>query len=277
MHSTVGAYRAHLQEQSRSPKTIREYTWHVQRMLDWTKKDPVLITPVDLAHYRHHLTMELDYKRNSMYISTRALQDFFSYLGLATATELTRPKRTQSLPKFLSEEETRRLIEASRGDARDLAILTLLCYTGLRVSEACALEWGDIDFTERVIRVQSGKGGKARIVIFEDSTRQALRDWLSVWESAGHDRVFTNRKKGPISVRSVERIVERHARSAGISKVVTPHVLRHTFATTLLRRGMDIRIIQVLLGHASVATTQIYTHVDDSMLKSSYDKAAPRY
>ncbi len=277
MHSSVGAYKAHLQEQSRSPKTIREYTWHVQRMLDWTKKDPAKITPEDLAHYRHHLATELDYKKNSMYISTRALQDFYSYLGLPTASELTRPKRSASLPKFLTEDETRRLLEASKGDPRDHAILTVLCYTGLRVSEACALEWGDIDFAERVIRVQTGKGGKARIVIFEDSTRQALKDWLSAWESTGHDRVLTNRKKAPISVRSVERIVERHARAAGIGKVVTPHVLRHTFATTLLRRGMDIRIIQVLLGHASVATTQIYTHVDDSMLKGAYDKATPRY
>ncbi len=273
MHSAVEAYRAHLQEEGRSPKTIREYTWHVQRMLTWVNKEPSIVTALDLSAYRHHLATQLDYKKNSLYMATRALQDFYKYLGLGTAADLTRPKRNQSLPKFLSEEETHRLLGASEADERDCAILTLLCYTGLRVSEACALCINDIDFSERVIRVESGKGGKGRIVIFEDRTAQALKGWLAVRTSPDHDVVFTNQKGGPISIRSVERIVERYKRAAGIQKVVTPHVLRHTFATTLLRKGMDIRVIQVILGHASVATTQIYTHVDDSMLKGAYSKA----
>jgi len=273
MHSAVEAYKAHLQEEGRSPKTIREYTWHVQRMLAWVGKEPTAVTALDLSAYRHHLATQLDYKKNSLYMATRALQDFYTHLGLDTASELTRPKRAQSLPKFLSEEETRRLLGASEVDERDCAILTLLCFTGLRVSEACALRINDIDFGEKVIRVESGKGGKGRMVIFEDRTAKTLKGWLAVRKASDHDVVFTNQKGGPITVRSVERIVERYKHDADIQKVVTPHVLRHTFATTLLRRGMDIRFIQVILGHASVATTQIYTHVEDSKLKDAYGKA----
>jgi len=277
MHSAVEAYRAHLQEEGRSPKTIREYTWHVQRMLAWTGKEPSVITALDLSAYRHHLATQLDYKKNSLYMATRAMQDFFSYLGLDTAAELTRPKRSQSLPKFLSEDETHRLLGASESDKRDNAILTLLCFTGLRVSEACALSINDIDFGEQTIRVEAGKGGKGRFVLFEKRTAQALKDWLEVRTAADHDIIFTNNKGGPITVRSVERIVERCKRAAGLEKVVTPHVLRHTCATTLLRRGMDIRFIQVILGHASVATTQIYTHVEDSALKREYKEAMKEF
>jgi site-specific recombinase XerD len=105
----------------------------------------------------------------------------------------------------------------------------------------------------------------------------ALRRWLENRGIIEHDSLFVNRRGGPLTTRSMERLVRKYARAAGIQKTVTPHVMRHTLATTLLRRGADIRIIQQLLGHASVATTQIYTHVDDAMLKGAYDKAAPDY
>jgi len=277
MHSAVEAYRAHLQEERRSPKTIREYTWHVQRMLSWVGKEPIAITALDLSSYRHHLAVDLEYSKNSLYIATKALQDFFSYLGLDTATQLTPPKRKGALPKYLTEDEARKLLRAAEKDARDHAILVVLGYTGLRVSEACALRCEDIDLAERTLHVMSGKGDKDRIVVFENNTSMALRRWLENRGIIEHDSLFVNRRGGPLTTRSMERLVRKYARAAGIQKTVTPHVMRHTLATTLLRRGADIRIIQQLLGHASVATTQIYTHVDDAMLKGAYDKAAPDY
>ncbi len=135
----------------------------------------------------------------------------------------------------------------------------------------------DIDLIERTIHVYSGKGDKDRIVIFEEQTSVCLRRWLEQREIVDHDALFLNRYNGRLSSRSIERLVQKYAAKANIRKRVTPHILRHTLATTLLRRGADIRIIQQLLGHASVATTQIYTHVDDKMLKGAYDKAAPEY
>ena len=277
MHEALGRYRAHLEEERRSPKTIQQYTWHAKRMLEWLQKDPAEVKPLDLSTYRHHLTVDLEYSKNSLYIATKALQDFFSYLGLDTADELTAPKRKGSLPKYLTEDEARKLLRAAEEDARDHAILVVLGYTGLRVSEACALRCEDIDLAERTLHVMSGKGDKDRIVVFENNTSMALRRWLENRGIAEHDALFVNRRGGPLTTRSMERLVRKYARAAGIQKTVTPHVMRHTLATTLLRRGADIRIIQQLLGHASVATTQIYTHVDDAMLKGAYDKAAPDY
>ena len=151
----------------------------------------------------------------------------------------------------------------------------MLAYTGLRVSELCTLNMDDVDMHERVVSVKSGKGDKDRIAILDDSTVAALRGYLASRAKLNGPLFVT--KRGRISPISVQRIVKKHAKSAGIQKKVTPHVLRHTFATSLLRRGADIRIIQKLLGHSSIATTQIYTHVDDAMLKSVYEKAKPDY
>jgi integrase/recombinase XerD len=130
-----------------------------------------------------------------------------------------------------------------------------------------------------VIYVRSGKGDKDRIVVLEESTASALRNYLSerYKRNTKTNRVFISQKNTPISPLSVERIVKKYARKAGIVKKVTPHVLRHTLATTLLNNGADIRFIQTILGHASLNTTQIYTHVDNENLKKIYEKTKPSY
>jgi integrase/recombinase XerD len=115
------------------------------------------------------------------------------------------------------------------------------------------------------------------MVVFSQPTAVSLRRWMEAREEGDTDALFLNRNGTRLSPRSVQRIVKRYASDAGIRKVVTPHVLRHTMATTLLRHGADIRIIQQLLGHSSIATTQIYTHVDDQMLRTAYDRASPEY
>jgi integrase/recombinase XerD len=208
---------------------------------------------------------------------TMAVKAFFSFLDLDAAETLPRPSRRKSLPKFLTEAEAHDLLMAAEHDPRDHAILTVMAYTGLRVSEVCHLDCEDINLRERTLSVVSGKGDKDRMVVFSQPTAVALRRWLESREEGDTDALFLNRNGSRLSPRSVQRIVKRYAGDAGIRKVVTPHVLRHTMATTLLRHGADIRIIQQLLGHSSIATTQIYTHVDDQMLRTAYDKASPEY
>jgi integrase/recombinase XerD len=277
MHETVISFRDHLVELGRSPNTVRQYTWQVQQFMGYVKKDPARVTREDLSRYRHHLAVDRSYKKNSLYLATKAIQSFFEFNGLDTARDLAPPKRSRSNPKFLSEAEAHRLLRASEEDPRDHAILVVMAYTGLRVSEVVGLDCEHVDLAERTISVVSGKGDKDRLVVFANQTAVALRRWMEHREPTGHDALFINRRGGRITQRSVQRIVGRYAEAAGIRKRVTPHVLRHTMATTLLRHGADIRIIQELLGHASVATTQIYTHVDDAMLRTAYDRAAPEY
>lgn len=273
MHEAVDSFREHLEELGRSPNTVRQYAWHAQRMLDYLDRGPEGITREDLSRYRHHLASDLDYTKTSLYMATMAIKSFFSYLGLDTAESLPRPQRRKSLPKFLTEAEAHRLLMAAEHDPRDHAILTIMAYTGLRVSEVCKLDCEDVSLGERTLSVVSGKGDKDRMVVFTQPTAVAIRRWLESRGGAGSEAMFLNRDGGRLTPRSVQRIVKRYADEAGIRKTVTPHVLRHTMATTLLRHGADIRIIQQLLGHATIATTQIYTHVDDAMLRTAYDKA----
>jgi integrase/recombinase XerD len=277
MHETVVSFQGHLEELGRSPNTIRQYTWHAQRLVDYLGKEPSAITREDLSRYRHYLANKLDYTKTSLYMVTMAIKGFFAFLELDTADTLPRPTRRKSLPKFLTEAEAHNLLMAAEDDPRDHAILTVMAYTGLRVSELCHLDREDINLRERTLNVISGKGDKDRMVVFDQHTAVALRRWLETREEVDTDALFTNRNGGRLSPRSVQRIVKAYGHDAGIRKVVTPHVLRHTMATTLLRHGADIRIIQQLLGHSSIATTQIYTHVDDQMLRTAYDKASPEY
>jgi integrase/recombinase XerD len=167
----------------------------------------------------------------------------------------------------------RRLFDAVRGSSRDNAIVHVLAFAGLRVSELCHLQIEDIEFERNILHVRSGKGDKDREVVLEDRSRAAIDRYLTerTLSGEGSSRLF------PVGPVTVERIVRRAAQSAGIPRRVTPHMLRHTLATALLSRGCDIRYIQKLLGHASVATTQIYTHVDTQALRDAYQRAKPQY
>jgi len=277
MHETVVSFESHLEELGRSPNTIRQYTWHAQRLVDYLGKDPSDITREDLSRYRHYLAKKLEYTKASLYMVTMAVKAFFSFLELDTADTLPRPSRRKSLPKFLTEAEAHALLMAAVSDPRDHAILTIMAYTGLRVSEVCALDCEDINLRERTLNVVSGKGDKDRMVVFSQPTTVALHRWLESRKVVDTNAIFLNKNGNRLTPRSIQRIVKGYGEDAGIRKVVTPHVLRHTMATTLLRHGADIRIIQQLLGHSSIATTQIYTHVDDRMLRTAYDKASPEY
>jgi len=170
------------------------------------------------------------------------------------------------------------MLDSCRNNKEKL-IVELLAYTGVRVSELCSIRVSDIDLENKSLKIRGGKGDKDRLVIFSDKIVPDLKKYImEIKERKGKaEFLFPTAKSKKISPVTVERIIRNLARRAGINKKVTPHVLRHTFATSLLRNGADIRIIQVLLGHASISTTQIYTHVDDGALRRSYEKYAPSY
>ncbi len=272
----VKKFAQYLRGEKRSENTVKEYVHFVRDMLLHIGKRTEEITLGDLNRYKMYLSTRRHYSKNSLYLAVKAIRAYFKYRDLDTASKLTAPKRPRQMPKYLTEEEAKRLIEASRENPRDYAIISLLAYSGLRVSELCNLRFEDVDFDERIIYVRSGKGDKDRIVVVSSRVIEALQDYLLTRDD---DMVylFSSRKSERISRSQVFRIVKRYAKKAGIKKEVTPHVLRHTLATTMLRRGVDIRFIQQFLGHSSVATTQIYTHVDDATLKSVYDRVLQEY
>ena len=206
------------------------------------------------------------------------------------------PKQERKLPARLDEPEMTRLIEAPDGSTplgrRDRAILELFYASGLRLAELAGLGLEDIDLGNRRVRVL-GKGGKERIVPFTRAAAAALRAWLPdrgalaprdggaapASRSRGRaaaEPLFVNYRGGRLSTRSIDRLVRRHAAAAGTRLGISPHALRHSFATHLLERGADLRAIQEMLGHARISTTQRYTHVSAAQLLSVYKKTHPK-
>jgi len=269
-------FKEQLTVDKKSKYTVKEYGILVELLLRWVKKAPRSVTPADLELYKRYLSLDRKNAKTTLYLSIKAIQAFYRYLEMDVAKNLKPPKRGEPIPKYLSEAEMAELLKSCEEDSRDFAMVLTLGYTGMRVGELCGLNVEDVDFSDGVITVKYGKGDKQRIVLIEEKTGTALRKYLDK-RKAVEGPLFLSSRRNRIKPRAVQRIVCKYAKKAGIIKKVTPHVLRHTFATTLLRRGADIRIIQQLLGHASVATTQIYTHVDDRMLRDAYKKAKPQY
>ena len=262
-----------LQGEGRSPWTVKQYSFTARHFLSWLDKPLPEVVPADLERWREYLVLQRGYAKSSVYASLRAVAALLRASHLRAAEGVVPPKRPQKLPTFLSESETEQLLAAAAADAEDEALVRVLVYGGLRVGEVCRLSWDDVDREEGLLKVRAGKGDKDRFVVVEESTLASLDRLRRVREEtpAGDLRVF------PVSRETVERRVHALALEAGLHKHVTPHTLRHTLATALLRHGLDLRFIQKQLGHASVATTQLYTHVDTDALKEAYRAAAPSY
>lgn len=219
-----------------------------------------------------------------------AVKVFFRYLqheGLAdrnVAEAMDSPRLWKVLPGVLSVKEVTALLASPAGDSprawRDRALLELLYATGLRVSEAAHLTLEDLHFDEGFLRC-TGKGNKVRIVPFGDAARRAVREYLErgrpdlATARSGRELFLSHRGRG-FDRQSLWRLIKAHARRAGIQKRVSPHTLRHSFASHLLANGAPLRVIQELLGHADIATTQIYTHVDPNRLRSVHAQYHPR-
>lgn len=273
-----------MQAQRRSPYTIKHYALCVRNFQDWLEEELNLRIPLakagesDLKQYQLWLSTQKHYAKTSLYATIKALQAFYRFLELDVADNLRPPRRNQGLPKYLTEAEAQRLMSAASNHARDHAFVALLLYGGFRVGELVRILATDIDFDEGTIRVRSGKGDKDRLAVVPTKCMSIIRQWLHQRPKARSDYLFQGQRHDQhVTEMTVQRVVRKRARDAGIEKHVTPHVLRHTLATTLLRRGGDIRFIQRILGHASIATTQIYTHLDDAQLKRMYERAQPEF
>ena len=287
-----------------SPHTVRSYRSDLADFLEYLDAvsaddaepaAPPTANSVDIALLRSYLASlhERGLGRTTAARKLAALRSFYRYLGRIGAVErdparaVRAPKTPRRIPQRLELGEVEELLHApdpatARGK-RDLAILELLYGTGVRVSELVGLDLTDLQRNSRILRVL-GKGGKERVVPFGEVAADALGDYLSARgelaaAGAASEAVFLNARGGRLTDRSVRTIVRRYLGEAGIAHLAgkaTPHTLRHAFATHLLDRGADLRAIQELLGHASLATTQKYTQVSTARLFEVYAKSHPR-
>lgn len=220
-----------------------------------------------------------------MVVAVRGLHRFFAREGLAPddiAADVESPASSRQLPRTLTRTQITRLLASMTGDnpreLRDRALVELLYAAGLRVTEAVRLDVDDVDFTQRSV-VVTGKGSKQRMVPFGEAAAQALEAWLVRGRpglAPTEPAVFVNRRGGRLTRQGAWVIVKDHAQRAGLDIPISPHTLRHTFATHLLDGGANVRAVQELLGHASVTTTEVYTHVSRARLRRVYDQAHPR-
>lgn len=301
MEDLIEHYGAYLRvERNLSPHTLRNYLSDLKQFYQFLhleglcqdKRKKIMVQKVDHHIVRAYLgVLAKVCRKSSIGRKLAALKGFFRYL--VKERYLTRdplsvfatPKQEKPLPVFLSVDDMFRLLGSVQGmdplEVRDRAVLEVLYSTGVRVSELVGLDWGDIDFGLGILKVL-GKGSKERIVPVGEVALQALREYgveqRKKWGrgAKGEAPVFLNRLGGRITTRSIARIVEKHVRATGMAVRVGPHGLRHTFATHLLNSGADLRVIQELLGHASLSTTQRYTHVNLDQLTAVYDRAHPR-
>lgn len=276
-------------EKGRSLKTVENYDRYLSRFFSYAKISSAKeITEDTIRNYRLWLNRqsagdshkgETLKKRTQNYylIALRAFLKYLSARGVASlsAEKIELAKVSERSLDLISSEELERLLSAPEGNSikplRDKAILELLFSTGLRVSELCSLS-RDVDLKKDEFSVR-GKGDKIRVVFFSASAKEAVKKYLEK-RTDMDDALFVNigrvnKEKESIRLtpRSVERIVKHYAIKAGISRTVTPHIIRHSFATDLLENGADLRSVQALLGHANINTTQIYTHVTDKHLR----------
>lgn len=243
---------------------------------------PEDVEPITIRRYMAELQKE-GRARSTVVRKCATLRAFFRYLsreGVLTtnpASQVSIPKQGRKLPSFLSVDETLSLLRLPEGSdplaVRDRAILETLYSTGIRVGECVSLDLEDIDPHEGVLRVK-GKGRKERIVPIGSKAIEAICRYQQVW-GLRQGPLFLNRFQRRLSARGLARIVEKYGRQMEGTHV-TPHVLRHSCATHLLEGGVDLRVIQEILGHARLSTTQKYTHLSQSALTSVYDKAHPR-
>ncbi len=278
-------------ERNFSKYTVRNYTTDVLDFLQFLQAQGRSLQEVDHVVIRAWLgeLLEREMARGSICRKLSALRSFFRYLTrenkipVDPLSAVSGPKRERRLPSFLSPQEMQRLLEvpdtATPQGLRDRALLELLYAAGLRVSEVVALNLGNVELETRQIRVW-GKRSKERMVLIGRPAAEALGRYLKFGRPEllrrRSEALFLNRYGRRIAARRIQRLVKEYAERAGIERRVFPHMLRHTFATHMLNGGADLRVVQELLGHASLSSTQVYTHVTQSQMRSKYLEAHPR-
>lgn len=285
-----------LVEKNFSKHTAKAYYSDILSFLLWLKDDSCV--EVNFAKIREylHFIQRFDYKKTTIARKIASLRTFYKYLNRERVVEsnpaanLTTPKRPKSLPKFLTPDEVEKILNGIKIDSpagfRNRAILELLWATGMRVSELSGLNFGNLNLDNNEITV-FGKGAKERIVLVTDRAKTYLQRYLdtaralvakgfpleSITESTP---VFINNTGYRLQNKTIRNVINDVVNSIELPKKVTPHMFRHSFATKLIENGADLRVVQELLGHASISNTQIYTHVSTQHLKDVYNETHPR-
>ncbi len=297
MQSAISKFLRYLRvERNASDLTIKSYREDLESLLDYLvesqRRPPHVdqITPLELREYVGALH-QAGYAQSSIARRLASLRSFYRFCqreGLARsnpAKPLRNPRRQRKLPHFLTTRQIAKLLAAPAADnplgLRDRAILETMYSAGLRVSELVDVSDGDLDFEQGLVRVR-GKGKRERLAPLGRFAVRALKRWLAVRKLSGRQPkghqapVFVNKFGNRITTRSIARMLEKYLLQTGLDRKTSPHTLRHSFATHLLDRGADIRSVQELLGHKSLITTQIYTHVSTKRLRQAYQRAHPR-
>lgn len=303
--AAIDGFAAHLTDvRNASRHTVVSYRHDLLQFSDWLQAEMLLtgeqgwdiVSYPMIRRYLGHLSQN-NFNRRSVLRKLSSLKAFYKWLereGAVTespAAKVLSPKTSRPLPDVLEVEEIERLLaqpdENIAFGKRDRALLEVLYATGIRVAEACALEPGDIDWNAAEILVRGGKGNKDRIVLMGGCALRALQTYSGDARNELLERrknkleavctaLWINSRGTRLSPHAAYILVQRYAVSAGIIKKVTPHTLRHSFATHLLSNGADLRVVQELLGHRTLSSTQIYTRVSATHLKGVYDDAHPR-
>jgi len=279
-------------EKNASPHTIDSYQRDLLQLASYLEEKNVKLREIDNIVLRGFLA-RLQEKKNKKSTVARKLAAIRSFLQFCMkkkwvednpAKVVATPKQEKHVPSFLSEDEMAKFLDLPDSrqplDLRDKCVLELLYATGIRVSELVGINLEDVDFMERLIRIR-GKGKKERLVPFgkkaEDSLSAYIRARVQLNKGeVDENAMFLNYRGERLTARSVERIVDKYIRITALRRKISPHSLRHSFASHLLSRGADLRVIQELLGHESLATTQKYTHLDLRQLLKVYKKSHPR-
>ncbi len=267
-------------ERGLSTNTSQAYKADIEDFLKFIKSE---ISQEKILDFIYHL-YSLGYSPSTIHRKLSALNQFFAFLVDSKKIEknpldfIDKPKKWEYLPSVLSPEEIERILEIPNTKTlkgiRDRTILELLYSSGLRVSELCELKTEDLDFNRGVIRIK-GKGNKERIVPLGEEALFWLKKYLNTHKTK-EKFVFVSKRGKHITRQRVWQIIKEYAKMAGVTKNISPHTLRHSFATHILLKGADLRVVQELLGHASIKTTEIYTHLANPQLEELYRQKHPR-
>lgn len=282
-------------EKNFSDYTVAAYKSDLISFFIWNNnKSPETVTYNQLREYLHFI-QKFNYKKTTVARKIASLRTFFKYLYKSQfiqtnpAESISAPKKPKALPKFLTEDEMNRILDNIKTDTpaglRNKAILELLAATGMRVSELSNLDFENLNLDENEITV-FGKGAKERIVLVSERAKKFLTQYIEVArplimkdapnnELTNSSPVFINKTGYRLQSKTIRTVINDLVDKLQLPKHVTPHVFRHSFATRMLEHGADLRVVQELLGHASISNTQIYTHVSVQHLKDEYDKAHP--
>lgn len=283
--NVINDFISYISKKNYSVNTYTSYINDLYCFYIFIKKDLTKVTFEDIKDYLEHLNLKKE-KTSSIRRKISSLKSFYKFLYKNNyinkkdypLTKIAYPKMEKKLPKFIYYNDLLEIINESSKDkdgVRDRLIIEMLYATGVRVSELINIKINDIDFNNRRIIVL-GKGNKERIVYYGEYAEEVLKEYMKTHERKNHNYLFVNSKGGKLTDRGVRYIIDNIMSKLSVKTHVTPHVLRHTFATDMLNNGCDIKVVQELLGHSSLKATEIYTHVTNEHLKKVYYDCFPR-